>query len=287
MFRHSRGAAAVAALGQRPGRPAPNHRIDSEFNIRMKRLWLLLACALLAPIGHAEELKIAMEGKFPPFEELDAKGNLKGFNVDIAHALCAEMKVKCTLVRFDWDDLIPALNAKKSDAIVASMSITEDRLKQVDFTERYTQTPAFFVAKSHRIPYVYITPKHLAGMKIGVQTDTTYDRYVTAKFTPAATVVRFKNTDEMYGSLVKGAIDLVMDDSVAAYYGFLQTAKGKGFEFAGSAVVDAKFFGDGQGIAVRKGDKALRDKLNNALKVILDNGVYQDIQHKYFVFNVY
>ncbi|WP_374352889.1 transporter substrate-binding domain-containing protein [Chitinimonas sp.] len=252
-----------------------------------KRLVMVLLCAVIAQLARAEELRIAMEGKFPPFEELDAKGNLKGFNVDIANALCAEMKAKCSLVRFDWDDLIPALNAKKADAILASMSITEDRLKQVDFTDRYTQTAAFFIAKAHRIPYVFITPKHLSGMKIGVQADTTYDRYVTAKYSPGSTIVHYKSTDDMYAALTKGSIDLVMDDSVAAYYGFLQTPRGKGYEFAGSAVVDPKFFGEGQGIAVRKGDKALKDKLNAALKVILDNGVYQKIQHKYFVFNVY
>lgn len=253
----------------------------------MKHALLLSICLLLVSTAKADEIRIAMEGKFPPFEELDAKGNLKGFNVDIANALCAEMKAKCTLVRFDWDDLIPALNAKKADAIVASMSITEDRLKQVDFTDRYTQTAAFFFAKAHKFPFVFITPKHLSGAKIGVQTDTTYDRYVTAKFTPGSTVVRFKSTDDMYSALAKGSVDLVMDDSVAGYYGFLQTPKGKGFEFVGSPVVDPKFFGEGQGIAIRKGDKALKDRFNKALATILDNGVYQDIQHRYFVFNVY
>lgn len=253
----------------------------------MKFKLLLAALLLSVSVTQAEELRVAMEGKFPPFEELDAKGNLKGFNVDIAKALCAEMKVKCTFVRFDWDDLIPALNAKKADAIVASMSITEDRLKQVDFTDKYTQTPAYLFAKEHKVPYVFITSKHLAGMKIGVQVDTTYDRYVTAKFTPGSTIVHFKSTDEMYNALVKGSVDLVMDDSVAGYYGFLQTPKGKGFEFVGSPILDPKFFGDGQGIAVRKGDKALKDRLNKALATLLDNGMYQEIQHKYFIFSVY
>ncbi|WP_445294313.1 transporter substrate-binding domain-containing protein [Chitinimonas sp. PSY-7] len=234
-----------------------------------------------------DEVRIAMEGKFPPFEELDAKGNLKGFNVDIAEALCAEMKAKCKLVRFEWDDLIPALNDKKADAIVASMSITNERTKQVDFTERYTQTPAFFFAKAHRIPYVYVNPKRLAGMKIGVQIDTTYDRYVSAKYAATSPIVRYKSTEEMYEALVNGEVDLAMDDSVAGYYGFLQTPRGRGYELVGSAVVDPKFFGEGQGIAVRKGDKDLKSRLDKALASILVNGTYKEIQRKYFVFNVY
>lgn len=253
----------------------------------MKLLSILAVAFAINANVHAEDIRIAMEGKFPPFEEIDSKGNLKGFNVDIANALCAELKAKCKFVRFEWDDLIPALNDKKADAIVASMSITEDRVKLVDFTNRYTQTAAFFFAKSHRVPYTYITPKRLAGMKIGVQSETTYDRYVTAKYAATSPVVRFKSTDEMYKALAKGDVDLVMDDSVAGYYGFLQTPAGKGFEFVGSPVVDPKFFGEGQGIAVRKGDAALKDRLNKALAVILDNGKYQEIQHKYFIFNVY
>ncbi|SFZ77863.1 transporter substrate-binding domain-containing protein [Chitinimonas taiwanensis] len=256
----------------------------------MKSLILALPLLLTLTLGQAhaaDEIRIAMEGKFPPFEDMDANGNLRGFNVDIANALCAEMKLKCKLVRFEWDDLIPALNDKKTDAILASMSITQERLKLVDFTDKYAQTPAFFFAKSHRIPFVFINPKRLAGMKIGVQVDTTYDRYVSAKYAATSPITRFKSTEEMYNALADGQIDLVMDDAVAGYYGFLQTPRGKGFELVGSAVVDVKYFGEGQGIAVRKGDKELKAKFNKALATILVNGVYKDIQRKYFVFNVY
>ncbi|PHV11856.1 transporter substrate-binding domain-containing protein [Chitinimonas sp. BJB300] len=256
----------------------------------MKSLYLLPSLFFILALGQAnatDEVRIAMEGKFPPFEELDAKGNLKGFNVDIAEALCTEMKAKCKLVRFEWDDLIPALNDKKADAIVASMSITDERAQQVDFTEKYAQTPAFFFAKSHRIPYVFVSPKRLAGMKIGVQVDTTYDRYVTAKYAATSPIVHFKSTDEMYSALVSGEVDLAMDDSVAGYYGFLETSRGKGYELVGSAVVDPKYFGEGQGIAVRKGDKDLRGRLDKALASILINGTYKEIQRKYFIFNVY
>ncbi|WP_265583756.1 transporter substrate-binding domain-containing protein [Chitinimonas koreensis] len=171
---------------------------------RLSSILVLALSACLLPSG-AAELRIAMEGKFPPFEELDAKGNLKGFNVDIANALCREMKAQCKLVRFDWDDLIPALKANKADAILASMSITAERLREVDFTARYAQTPAFFFARAHRIPYAFLTPKRLAGLKIGVQADTTYDSYVSAKYAATSPIVRFKSTDELYDALAGAA----------------------------------------------------------------------------------
>ncbi|QNM94668.1 transporter substrate-binding domain-containing protein [Chitinimonas koreensis] len=259
----------------------------------MKCLRLILPFALLLGLGavQAEELHIAVEGKYPPFSEIDAKGNLKGFDIDIANALCKEMKVQCKLVQVDWDDIIPALDGKidgkKVDASIAMMSITEERKKLVDFTDRYANTPAFFFAKARRVPYVFITPRRVEKMKIGVQVETTYDRYVSAKYAATSPIVRYKGADEMYAALAKGEVDMVMDDVVAGYYGFLQTPSGKGFELVGSAVVDPKFFGEGQGIAIRKGNTGLRDRFNRALAVILDNGVYQEIQRKYFIFNIY
>jgi len=255
----------------------------------MKSLRLLLPVLLLAifSTAQAEEVRIAIEGKYPPFSDVDAKGNLKGFDIDISQALCKEMKVECKLVKVDWDDLIPALQEKKVDAAVAMMSITEERKKQVDFTDRYANTPAFFFAKNKRVPYVFITPKRIAKMKIGVQADTTYDRYLTAKYSATSPITRYKNADEMYDGLSRNEVDMVMDDVVAGYYGFLQTPKGQGFELVGSSVVDPKFFGEGQGIALRKGNTALKSRLNTALAAILENGIYQEIQRKYFIFNIY
>ncbi|TIL79413.1 MAG: transporter substrate-binding domain-containing protein, partial [Mesorhizobium sp.] len=93
-----------------------------------------------------EKLKIATEGAYPPFNTITADGKLVGFDIDITNALCAQMKVECELVTQDWDGMIPALQAKKFDAIIASMSITEERKKQVSFTNKYYTTPLSLVA---------------------------------------------------------------------------------------------------------------------------------------------
>lgn len=253
----------------------------------MRMPYLLIAMLLMCPV-HAEPLRIAMEGQFPPFEEVDPQGHLKGFNVDIAHALCAQMQRRCELQRFAWDDLIPALQQGRTDLILASMSITEERQQQVDFTRKYAQTPAFFFAREGAINEVIVTPRRLRGKRVGVQRETTYDRFLTARYQAHVVVLRFASAADTYQALQRGDVDLVLDDAVSGYFGFLQAPRGQGFERVGNAVSAPRFFGKGQGIAVRKGDDALREGLDQALLAILDNGVYRRIERRYFQrFSVY
>ena len=252
------------------------------------RIHCLLLGMLLAISAQAETLRIAMEGQFPPFEELDQNGRLKGFNVDIANALCAQMKRHCELQRFAWDDLIPALQEGRTDLILASMSITEERQQQVDFTRKYAQTPAFFFARAGAINEVIITPRRLRGKRVGVQRETTYDRFLTARYQEHVPILRYASAADTYQALQRGEVDLVLDDAVSGYFGFLQSERGQGFERVGNAVRAPKFFGKGQGIAVRKGDDALRSSLDQALVAILDNGIYRRIERRYFQrFSVY
>ena len=257
----------------------------------MKKLTtLILAAAGLAlAAGSAAAdgmtVRIATEGAYPPFNYVDKDGKLQGFDVDIANAMCDHMKAQCTIVAQDWDGIIPGLLAKKYDAICASMSITAERKKKVDFTDKYRQTPARLVAKKGS--NLDISPAGLKGKRIGVQRATIPENFVRTMF-PDAEVVVYDTADNANADLAAGRLDLRADDSVAIDLGFLKTDSGKDFEFVGQPFFGPpEILGIGAGIAVRKEDTALRDAFNKALKDMLADGTYKKINDKYFSFDVY
>ena len=274
----------------------------------MKRLLVtaiagLFAMTALNASAADMKIRIGVEGAYPPFSYVDTDGSLKGFDIDIANALCETLNAECTLVQQDWDGIIPALLARKYDAIIASMSITEERKKAVDFTNKYYNTPARFIApKGTEIKFltegdesmtitdasaVSFNTEALAGKSIGVQRATTHDNFLTEVFGDSVDIKRYATQDEVYLDLASGRIDMAVQDSVAALDGFLNTEDGKDFTFVGPALADPKYHGEGAGIAVRKGEDELREALNNAIRTIRENGTYQEINNKYFDFDVY
>jgi arginine/ornithine transport system substrate-binding protein len=239
----------------------------------MKRLlttvFAVAAVALAAGTVDAKEWKkvrLGVEGAYPPFSYVDPDGRLAGFDIEIAQALCDQMRVECPMVQQDWDGIIPALLARKYDAIIASMSITEERKKKVAFTGKYYNTP---------------------GKTVGVQRATTYDNFITAEFGSGVKLKRYATQDEAYLDAAAGRLDLLMADSVAMKDGFLITEQGQAWEFVGPDYLDPKYFGVGAGIAIRKQDKDLVAAFNRAIKAIRANGTYDRIAKKYFDFDVY
>ena len=248
---------------------------------------LTLAAASLAASAQApdwKKIRIGVEGAYPPFSEVGTDGKLKGFDIDIAMALCAEMKAECILVQQEWDGMIPALQARKFDAIIASMAITDERKKSVLFSDKYQNTPPWMVGKGS-LPHD-ISPAAMKGKKIGVQRTSIHDRWATATYKDSE-IVRYSKQDEVFLDLAAGRIDATVCDSVAANLGFLKTPAGKGFAVLGTPPDDPAFFGAGAGIAVRKSDAVLQQKFNAAIKAIRANGVYQKVNAKYFDFDVY
>lgn len=249
----------------------------------MKKLMIAVLTALgigLSPLAAAADLRIGVEGAYPPFSAVDESGELVGFDIEIARALCAEMGAECELVQQDWDGIIPALLAKKYDAIVASMSDTEERRQQVSFTGRYYKDGAKFVRKKGaggRVSY-----NGLAGKKVGVQRGTVTDSFLTAEF-KGAEIRRYDTLENAHLDLSQGRLDLVLADQ------FVQTdwtEKNPEFETVGHTYTNSEYFGD-ISIAVRKEDDALREKLNAAIKAIRANGKYKAINDKYFSFDIY
>ena len=253
---------------------------------------LLAALALLlaaAPIAFAQApdwkaIRVAVEGAYPPFSEIGPDGKIKGFDIDIANALCADLKAQCTFVQQEFDGMIPGLNARKFDAVIASMSITEERKRSVAFSDKYYATPARLIAKKGT-PLVP-TPAGMKGRRIGVQRSTTHDRFATDTFKDSE-IVRYTGQDQVFLDLQSGRLDAILLDQVAANMGFLQRPSGKDYAFVGPVFNDPKYFGVGAGVAMRKGDVQLQGRINQAIKDIRANGTYEKIQKQYFDFDVY
>ena len=256
----------------------------------MKKLVLLGALALssvlsLPTFADEKPLKIGIEAAYPPFASKAPDGSIVGFDYDIGNALCEEMKVKCVWVEQEFDGLIPALKVRKIDAILSSMSITDDRKKSVDFTGKYYNTPARLVMKSGTQISDGLT--ELKGKNIGVQRGSIHERFAREVLAPLGAEIKpYGSQNEIYLDVAAGRLDGTVADATLLNDGFLKTDAGKGFAFVGPAFTDTKYFGDGVGIAVRKGD-ALKDKITGAIAAIRENGKYKQIQDKYFDFDIY
>lgn len=237
----------------------------------------LLACPALA-------LDICVEGAYPPFSETSADGQIVGFDIDIANALCDEIGESCKMVKVDWDGIIPALLEKKCDAIVASMSITPEREEVIDFTNKYYQTPAVFVAAEGAD--LIASPDGMAGKLVGVQRGTIHQDFMEQKY-PDTDLRLYGTQDEAVLDLSAGRLDAVMADSIAISDGFLDTEAGAGFDFLGEPMIDPAIHGEGAGIGVRKEDTELRDRLSAAIDAIRADGTYDGIAGKYFDFDIY
>ena len=206
-------------------------------------LALGLALAGALPAAAQDKLTIGTEAAYAPFAFVLPSGELSGFDIDIAKALCAEMGVTCEIVNQAFDGLIPALNAKKIDAIVASMSITPERLEAIDFAGPYYTVPALFIAAKDS--GIEITPEGLDGKYVGVQRGTTMANYVEQNF-PDARIQIYDTSDAANLDLASGRVDLVFADS-AVLNEFLKTPDGAGFAAVGEPVYDAELLGTGAG----------------------------------------
>lgn len=231
------------------------------------------------------ELKVAIDPTYEPFTFKTADGKPTGFDVDIAEALCNEIKRKCVYVEQVWDGMIPGLQAKKYDVIISSMSITEERLQAVDFTDKYYNTPSRIVVKTGT---PFTDAASLKGKKIGVLKGSTQEKYAMGELkTAGVSVVPYEAQDQVYLDIKSGRLDGTVADRVEVTGGFLSKPEGAGYGFVGPVLAEAKYFGTGAGVALRKGETALKDELNAAIKAIRSNGVYETVSKKYFDFDVY
>jgi polar amino acid transport system substrate-binding protein len=243
-----------------------------------------VAVAMSTNIASADvKFGVAAE-PYPPFAEKGADGVWKGWEIEIGNAICAAMNEKCEWVEVSWDGIIPALLAKKFDIIISSMSITEERMKTIDFTDKYYNTPAVIVApKSSSIDG---TPDSVKGKIVGVQVSTTHANYAEKHLqSTAASIKTYQTFDEHNQDLVAGRVDAVIGDSLAMQP-FLDSSAGKCCEIKGE-LNDVAVFGPGIGGGMRKSDTALRKKFNAGIKKIRGDGTFDAISKEYFNFDIY
>ena len=240
---------------------------------------LLLAAPSVAPHS-AEKLKIATEGAYPPFNYLDDSGKLVGFDLDLARAVCERIGAECEFVQVAWDDLIPGLLERKYDVIAASMSITEERQKQVAFTIPCYSNMLAFVGKKGAA--ITIDKVGLAGKSVGVQRSTIAQEYLASAYSGVATERAYDTQDAANADLAAGKIDLVISDYLPSY-AWLQTDSGKDFAFVGEFID----INDRIGMALRKDEDELRERMDQALIQMLEDGTYQQLNAKYFPFSIY
>jgi arginine/ornithine transport system substrate-binding protein len=255
-----------------------------------RRSALLLSAATLlaatylpafAQAPAAQKVRVGVEGNYPPFSKMGPDGKLSGFDIDIAMAVCAQMKAECTLVQQEWDGMMPALAAKKFDMIVASMTITEERRKAADFSDPYYDVPSRWVAKAGA--FKGATPADFKGKKIIVLRNSPRAKFVAEKYKDSEVLLVAKETD-VYLELAAGRGDIGFGSAAVSGEAFLKTPAGKGYAQVGAPVrLDG---GSGVGIAFRKGDDALREKVNTALKVIKASGQYKKMADSYFDFDI-
>jgi polar amino acid transport system substrate-binding protein len=249
------------------------------------------AAAVIALSGaysaSAEQIKVGFSPEaYPPFYAQDASGNWGGWEVEIINAMCAEAKLECVLTPIPWDGLIPALTTKKIDAIMNSMSITAERMKTIDFSDKYYNTPTAIIgAKDQKFD---ATPEGLKGKILGVQVSTTHSAYAKKHFAAtAAEIKEYQTQDEANQDLAAGRIDATQADAIALD-AFLDSDAGKACcDMKGNVAPDDEVLGPGVGAGLRKEDTALKDKINAAIKAIRANGKYAEITKKYFDFDVY
>jgi lysine-arginine-ornithine-binding protein len=231
-----------------------------------------------------EKLRIATEGTYPPWSFKDAQGNLQGWDVDIANALCAHMKVQCEISAQDWDGIIPSLLAKKYDAIVASMAMTPPRRERVAFTDKYKDVISQFVARKGTI--TDISPAGMKGKSIGVQRGSSQHQWLQAEgYDKVADLKLYDKTTDVELDLVAGRVDAIIGNKLTMYVGFFKKPEAKDFAYVGPDLKGG-VMGEGSGIALRKEDVALLQRFNKALAEIHADGTYETISRKYFPFKL-
>jgi lysine/arginine/ornithine transport system substrate-binding protein len=233
------------------------------------------------------QITFGVDPTYPPFESIAPNGQFVGFDIDLGKAICADLKVKCVFVQQGFDGIIPALEARKFDAILSSMTKTAQRAQQIDFTTEMYNEPTSLIAKKGA--GLAPTAASLKGKTVGVESGTIQESYANAYWKPnGVNVVSYPGQDQVYADLLSGRLDASLQDSVEADYGFLKTPKGAGYALVANITYDPQdVLGSFVAIGVRKDEPKLTAKIDKAIADLHASGQYKKIEAQYFNFSVY
>jgi len=246
-------------------------------------IYSILLCTLqmaTSALGD-NSMKVCVEGAYPPFSFITGDGELTGFDIDFAHEACAAMGYDCIMVKTGWEAMIPSLKFNRCAMIVASMSITDDRKKHIDFSDPYYYTDSVFVGSSEK--FIYEDIIDYTDLKIGVQGGSVHQFYIETYY-PNTKPILYQTQNDMDHDLRIGRIDLIFTEMIQVRSSLLRNDQDKfmiiGEKHRGGVL------GNGQGIAVRKGDVGLLNKVNNIIDRMQQDGTLQELNDKYFDFNI-
>jgi polar amino acid transport system substrate-binding protein len=225
-------------------------------------------------------IRFLTEYDYPPFNYAGADGQPSGFNIDLARAICEEIKVQCTIQARRFDTLLDALNSNGGDAIIASLAVTPEMRRRIDFSDPYYRTPARFVSRKD-VEIENVRPVDLERKKVAVVAGTAHEAYLRALFTEAD-IQPFPNGEEARAALKRGEVDLVFGDGISLAFWLNGTDSAGCCIFRGGPFLESRYFGEGVGIAVRRGNELMRLAVNWALFRIWENGKFTDLWLRYF-----
>jgi polar amino acid transport system substrate-binding protein len=225
-------------------------------------------------------IRFLTETDYPPFDYTGPDGAPAGFNVDLARMICEEIKVACTVQMRRFDTLIGSLNSNNGDAVIASIAETPEMRSKVDFSDPYYRTPARFVSRRD-VDIDDVRPQALERKKIAVVAGTAHEAYLKTLFTEAE-LHPYPSADDARAALRRGEVDLLFGDGISLAFWLNGTDSSNCCEFRGGPYLESRFFGEGVGIAVKRGNDVLRQAFNWALFRLWEKGRFTDLWLRYF-----
>lgn len=225
-------------------------------------------------------LRFLTDSDYPPFNYIDQDGQLAGFNVEMARAICLELAATCDVKTRPWSELLVALKRKEVDAVIASHAVTPRLLSEFDVSDRYYQMPARFAGRVGRT-FSDVSPSGLDGLKIAVAKGTAHEAYVRAMFTLSA-IHTYDNPELARDALISGVDDLLFDDGISLAFWLLGTASKACCEFKGGPYFEPRYFGDGVGVVINRNDPDLKQQLNTAIRRLRESGRQEELVSRSF-----